>query len=280
MSFLDSWVEAGCPTAGDAGGPACVRGRAVFENYVALTIERMIGVPIPGGASQEGMPGYDLRWIDNYSYLRCVDARFGGEGGGITIVVNRASFLEPAPPVAAKALPAETKLSRCPQCSTIILERCEVDSYGSARDVQPERRSCIWLEQIPSVLIVRDSSGFAYAPSYGPPANFSLVKMDPRLIDGPQLAFAAQYERILTFEINENNNWYPSTFADLPEPMRPWVVPKVYGDGPPKTGHWRQNQFVTARPIAGNATHPPVMGWLCVIGGEPGSWAAIVPQHA
>ena len=47
-----------------------------------------------------------------------------------------------------------TALSRLPQGSTIILERCEVDSYGSARNVQPERRSCIWLEQIPSVLIV------------------------------------------------------------------------------------------------------------------------------
>ena len=94
-----------------------------------------------------------------------------------------------------------------------VIERCEVDSYGSARNVQPERRSCIWLEQIPSVLIVRDSAGFAYAPSFGPPANFSLVKVDPSLIEGPQLAFAAQHERILTFEINEANNWcLPRTF--------------------------------------------------------------------
>ena len=237
MAFLDSWVEVGCPRTSDPGASACVRGRAVFENHVGLTIERMIGVPIPG-VDQEGMPGYDLRWIDNYCYLRCVDARFGGEGGGITIVVNKASFLVPVPPVGAKTLPEGTKLSRVPQASTIIFERCEIDSYGSARGVQPERRSCIWLEQIPSVLIVRDSAGFAYAPSFGPPANFSLVKMDPSLIDGPQLAFAAQHERILTFDINEANNWYPLTFADLPEPMRPWVVPKVYGDRPPTSGHW------------------------------------------
>ena len=104
--------------------------------------------------------------------------------------------------------------------------------------------------------------------------------MDPSLIDGPQLAFAARYERILTFDINEANNWFPLTFADLPEPMRPWVVPKVYGDGPPQAGNWRQNQFVTARPVIGNATQSAVMGWLCVSSGEPGSWAAITPQHA
>ena len=73
---------------------------------------------------------------------------------------------------------------------------------------------------------------------------------------------------------------YPLSFADLPEPMRPWVVPKVYGDGPPRSGHWRQNQFVTARPLPGNATtQPAAMGWLCVQGGEPGSWATIAPQH-
>ena len=60
--------------------------------------------------------------------------------------------------------------------ATVVIERCEVDSYGSARGVQPERRSNIWLEQIPSVLIVRDSQGFAYAPSFGPPANMSLVR--------------------------------------------------------------------------------------------------------
>jgi len=217
--FADSWVEVGCPNTGDAGGSSCVRGRAVFENHVSLTIERMVGVPIPGGASQEGLPGFDLRWVDNYGYLKAVDSRFGGEGGGITIVVNKASFLEPTPPADAKTLPQGTRLSRLPQGSTIILERCEVDSYGSARNVQPERRSCIWLEQIPSVLIVRDSAGFAYAPSFGPPANFSLVKVDPNLIEGPQLAFAAQHERILTFEINEANNWC------LPQPFLLVLLP-------------------------------------------------------
>ena len=40
-----------------------------------------------------------------------------------------------------------------------------------------------------------------------------MVKVDPSLIEGPQLAFAAQHERILTFEINEANNWcLPRTF--------------------------------------------------------------------
>ena len=279
--FADSWVEVGCPGAGDSGGPACVRGRAVFENHAVLTIERMVGVPIPGGSGQEGMPGYDLRWVDNYhGTFKAVDARFGGEGGGITIVVNKASFLEPVPPVGTKTLPNGTKLSRLPQGSTIILERCEIDCYGSARGVQPERRSCIWLEQIPSVLIVRASAGFAYAPSYGPPANFSLVKVNPALLTGPQLGFAAQWERILTYDIDLANNWYPLTFADLPEQMRPWVVGTVYGDAPPQVGTWRQNQFVTARPVGEQGPkQPALLGWLCVEAGEPGRWVVVAPQQ-
>ena len=74
MVFSDNWVEVGCPVAGDSGGSACVRGRAVFENHCALTIERMVGVPIPGVA-EGGLPGYDLRWVDNYCYLKAVDSR-------------------------------------------------------------------------------------------------------------------------------------------------------------------------------------------------------------
>ena len=279
--FVDSWVEVGCPGAGDAGGPTCVRGRAVFENHVALTIERMVGVPIPGGASEEGLPGYDLRWVDNWGYLKAVDSRFGGEGGGITVVVNKASFLQPTPPVGATSLPNGTKFSALPQGATIIIERCEVDSYGSARGVEPERRSNIWLEQIPSVLIVRDSQGFAYAPAFGPPANFSMVQVDPRLGLDWQTEYAAGLSsQLLTFDIS-SNNWYPLTFVDLPEQLRPWVVGRVYGDGPPTLGHWQQNNFVTARPrssqLPAEKQAAAVMGWLCTAGGAPGTWATIGP---
>ena len=75
MVFSDNWVEVGCPGAGDSGGPLCVRGRAVFENYCGLTIERMVGVPIPGVA-EAGLPGYDLRWVDHHNgYFKAVDSR-------------------------------------------------------------------------------------------------------------------------------------------------------------------------------------------------------------
>lgn len=201
-----------------------------------------------GGIAQ-GFPGPPL------TTLRCVWCRFGGEGGGITVLVNKASFLSPVPPVGAKTLPNGTQFSGLPQGSTIILERCEIDSCepvaqsnspflllplivvtllalstadGSARGVQPERRSNIWLEQIPSVLIVRDSLGFAYAPSFGPPANMSMVKVDPLLdLNGPQLAYAAELDNLLTFDIANTNNWFPTKYADLPEQLRPWVVGKV-----------------------------------------------------
>ena len=57
--------------------------KALFVNRGFMILEKMLGVPSPSIGS---------RWIDNWSYLTARDSRFGGEGGGMTVVVNYASF--------------------------------------------------------------------------------------------------------------------------------------------------------------------------------------------
>jgi polygalacturonase len=70
-----TWVTAKIWTEGDAE-----EFPAVFENKGLLRIQNFCGVP---------MQGPNARWIDNYSNL-CVDfARFGGEFGGIPVLITR-----------------------------------------------------------------------------------------------------------------------------------------------------------------------------------------------
>jgi hypothetical protein len=154
FSFLDSWVE-GCFM------PTCSKGKALFENHDTLFIERMLGVPHP-------VTGNDQRWIDNEKGMVIArNSRFGGEGGGFTVVLNRASFLsapcvncsEPTVnPPPRGPLPAGTRWEGNPQASTIILDSCQIDSDGNK-----ERQANIWLEEIPAILVVQNSQGFAYA---------------------------------------------------------------------------------------------------------------------
>ena len=68
-------------------------GKALIENHDKLTLLRLVGVPTP-------VAGHDSRWIDNgpgtgqpEGLLVVRDCRFGGEAGGMTIIVNRMSYL-------------------------------------------------------------------------------------------------------------------------------------------------------------------------------------------
>ena len=74
-------------------GPFGSRNKAIFENHDKLTLLRLVGVPQP-------QAGHNSRWIDNgpgkgnpSALLVARDCRFGGEAGGMTVVVNRQSFL-------------------------------------------------------------------------------------------------------------------------------------------------------------------------------------------
>ena len=137
MSFSDVWVE-GC-------GPInCSHDTALFENYGGLFVERMVGVP-------EARPGNRTRWIDNIGSEASIsvrDSRFGGEGGGMLVVLNRASFLcVPAaapphicePPPQRGPLPTRTRFTNVPQGSSILLDNCQIDSYQTV-----EPRALAW----------------------------------------------------------------------------------------------------------------------------------------
>lgn len=75
----------------------------------------------------------------------------------------------------------------------------------------------------------------------------SMVKVDPMLdLDGAQLAFAAKLDNLLTFDIANTNNWFPTTYADLPEQLQPWVVGKV------RQKHYPSCIFTFASPSVNN----------------------------
>ena len=144
MTFLDVWGE-GC-------GPVnCSYDVALFENYGGLFIERMVGVP-------EAQPGNRTRWIDNIGSEASIsvrDSRFGGEGGGMLVVLNRASFIcvpSVAPPHLCTtppkrgALPAGTRLTNVPQGSSILLDNCQIDSYETVQPTPNAWNASIYLE--------------------------------------------------------------------------------------------------------------------------------------
>lgn len=182
MVVQDVWVE--------KAGPNGSYAKALFENHDKLILLRMLGVPEP-------IEGNDQRWIDNYNHgdqggvLTARDSRFGGEGGGFTVVVNFASFLC-APAGRSKwptGMPGGYKNCEAPPSSgplpvgtsctglsgVIVLDSCSIDSHGNH-----QRNANIYLEAIPSQLIIRNSYGFDYAPRYVNPA-MRLVRANPLL---------------------------------------------------------------------------------------------------
>jgi hypothetical protein len=207
FAFLDNWV-------GGCYEKTCSRGKALFENHDTLFIERMLGVPSPRA-------GFDQRWIDNVDGMVIArDSRFGGEGGGFTVVNNQASFLRVpnhripggpggsghfAPPPPRGPLPPGTGWVLDPQNAAVIISGCQIDSLGNK-----ERNANIYLEQLPAILVVERSQGFAYAPRWQA-NNFSFLKIDPQLdLDGPQLDFAGQHPHMIRIDIDsEGDNTQP-----------------------------------------------------------------------
>ena len=100
------------------------------------------------------------------------------------------------PPPGRGPLPNGTAWWPDPQGSAVILEDCQVDSFGSkARD-----EANIWLDELPAVLAVRRCLGFAYDPKWGPAATQSLLKVNASVdLDGP-LWLADDIENGLRYE--------------------------------------------------------------------------------
>ena len=73
------------------------------------------------------------------------------------------------------------------------------------------------------MLVVQHSTGFAYAPWFGPSPSFSMLKVNSSIdLDGPQLDFAAAHPHVLRYWIDPTNTWAPAGhFWTLPQRLWP-----------------------------------------------------------
>ena len=106
---------------------------AVIENYGFMTLDNMLGVPLPYGVDQ--------RWVDNYGNLQVYGSRFGGEGGGFTPVVNF------------------TKYSPQANANWVLIE----GSYLGGQ-MNLKRKSVVYCEEIPNGIEIRNCNVSGIVP--------------------------------------------------------------------------------------------------------------------
>ena len=163
-----------------------MKGKAVFENHGLLLLEHVLGVPL---VTREN----DQRWIDNYGGVTCRNVRFGGEGAGFTIVVNRVRYDHEYPVIP----------------SFLIFEACHVYALGN-----PKRKAMIYLEEAPNQIIVRNCNGFPDLPVVAVTEDLDLeTYFDDARKRG---------EACLRFHIGPGQ--VELRLRELPEQMRPWQV--------------------------------------------------------
>jgi hypothetical protein len=249
MTIQDCWVE--------GFGYNHSYDKAVFENHDKLILLRMVGVPAGNRIANN-----KNRWIDNgpslgkpEGLLVARDCRFGGEAGGMTILINRVSFMcvhmktsgvpkYPIcnPPPGRGPMPAPFTGGQAGEVTysmvsgTIIIDNCAV-----AAD-QSEHQAAIYLEQLPSQLVVTSSNGFSYFPWEAAPTQMIRVS-DAIDLDGPQLDIAALAANCsggipcaIRFDISENNVITPANYSDLPEQLLPFQSGTLRRPHAPRTG--------------------------------------------
>eukprot|EP01043_Picozoa_sp_COSAG02_P016495 COSAG02_NODE_728_length_17995_cov_52.042244_1_plen_565_part_00 len=286
MTFADVWISY-C-------GPTNSSNKAIVENHGKLHMVRVLGVP-------HVIPGMKQRWIDNHAFVTLVDSRFGGEFGGMTIVINYASFVcTPYSNYQGHADGCESRgsmwngshwppnkgpypVSSTPMTGGIIrIIRCDLFSEGSSANFNgvPGLNgggfdAMIVLQELPGRLVIRDSLGFLEYPAV-PMENvgstYKLVRVNPALDLDAQLAIAAKYPGMVAIDIDQTNQWLTDEFIGLPPELLPFSLQPVRSESAPTAGSWRQGQRVWAR----NVTSSGVMGWLCVRDGVPGDWKPII----
>jgi len=174
--IADTWVT----TSPD------MRGKAVFENHGLLLLENVLGVPLV-------TPENDQRWIDNYGGVTCRNVRFGGEGAGFTVAVNRARYDSEYPVIP----------------TFLIFEACHVYAMGN-----PQRKAMLYLEEIPNQIVVRDCNGFPDLPVVMVPESLDL---EAYLADARRRG-----EGCLRFSIGPEQ--VELRLRELPEALRPYDV--------------------------------------------------------
>ena len=276
--------------------------KAVVENYHHLSVRDVIASPSKrtnrGGWSCGARGGSWVeagqRWFDNIGgpwtgapggKLHVQNFRFGGECGGFTTVVNRASYLcveeqrswpwplELCGPPPHGAAPFPSNVSNKLRTTTsaggavLIIEKSVMaggwDMY---------RNASIVLEEIPGQLILRDNQFDSELGTDG----IDLIRAPGLDLDGPYMKqaavdFPAWAPRFHVDDANWNAG-IPRTV--LPEQLRPYQTNPVRMSAPPTRGVWRKGQRVWNN-FLGSAAEEFAAGWICTAGGTPGKWANI-----
>ena len=141
--------------------------------------------------------------------------------------------------------------------------------------------TAIYLEQIPSQLVVKNSNGFAYSP--GPSSSHEMVRVSPDI----DLDASGQMEYLssgacngdgfgqpncVRFDIADNSVVTPGNYSVLPEQLQPFQVGRREAQGPPRRGAWQAGAVVWAE-VGSAAARNGTAGWRCGAGGAPGEWA-------
>ena len=146
-------------------------------------------------------------------------------------------------------------------------------------------RAAIYLEQIPSLLVVKNSNGFNYDP--GPSSSHQMVRVSPDIdLDGNQSSQIGYLSsatcdgdgygqpNCVRFDIAQNNVITPGNYSRLPEQLQPFQIGRLEALGPPQRGTWKAGHVVWAA-VGSAAARNGTLGWRCAVGGRPGEWKEI-----
>ena len=272
-TFETSWISTSCT----------MEDKAAIENHDKIFLRDIVGVPCNPNQKNATDRESSGRWIDNFSHrvgggtVHATNVRFGGEDGGLTAVKNFAPYI-------CQEVQSKLETEMCGRVnrsgplppsgmrgsggSSIVLERCAFSgSYGHFAGAE------VFLEEVPSQLIIRDSWMQA---EVGSRSNV-LVRVSPEIdLDGPYMtALPGKSLTAPIFDIGANNWQLNPTQAELPEQLRPYQLGRVEATAAPKHGLWRAGAVVWHRlpmgtSLAGPAAAP--LGYLCVETGQPGVW--------
>jgi len=143
-----------------------------------------------------------------------------GAGGRITAVYNFAKYINRRPQAGSTSIVMDNRFFFC------------------FRDVQ----FSIYLEEVPNLLVVQNSTGFISGGSRGWP----VVKVSPKIDldtyfdDVRAGGIRILIDDTLTTGIHDDLNY----FTEPPEQLKPYQVNEIVSDAAPKKGIWRRGQFV------------------------------------
>jgi len=164
-----------------------MKNKAAILNHGILIMENSVGVPAVD-------PAADQRWIDNYEGVTCRNVRFGGEDGGMTIVVNFGPYISTYPVIP----------------KFVILDTCFIYATGN-----PKRRCAVDCEEIPNQIVIRSCNGFVDLPA---------VRINDKLDLPKSLERAKSRPDCLRFSIEADQVELPLAARRLPDLLTPYLA--------------------------------------------------------